>query len=78
MLTDMTYAIIGTGAIGGYYGAKLLRAGVMSTSCFIGIMNMFARKDYAWTLVMVILCYHKSMPTILRSRCRRQMWCSWA
>ena len=36
----MKYAIIGTGAIGGYYGAKLSqRVGQRCISCFIPTMN---------------------------------------
>ena len=36
----MKYAIIGTGAVGSYYGGNWLMQVMMFTSCFIVIMNM--------------------------------------
>ena len=36
----MKYGVIGTGAIGGYYGAKLARAGQEVHFCCVATMSM--------------------------------------
>ena len=38
-MTGLKYAIVGCGAIGGFYGAKLVQAGCDVHFCFILIMK---------------------------------------